>query len=328
MSGKEQALIQKRSVAIVGAGNVGVAAAYAMFIKQTAGELILVDQDSYRAEGEAMDLMHGQPYTGNISVRAGDYRDLGNTQVVVIAAGAAQRPGEKRTDLLFRNVEIFGKIAAQLDRHAPHAVIVVASNPVDTLSYVFQELSARPNQQVIGTGTMLDTARFRALLGRHYHVDPRSVHAYIVGEHGDSEVPLWSSAQIGSLSILDTPVLGKAFDTELMQALFERVRDAAYEIIDRKGYTNTAIGVVIARLVEAIIEDQKRVLTVSVRLTGQYGQDRVCLSLPSVVGLAGVEAILLPTLNADEQKGIVASATFLRSTLDAVAEAVARVYAN
>ena len=314
-------MIQKRSVAMVGAGNVGMAAVYAMFIKQTAGELILIDKDNYRAEGEAMDLMHGQSFTGNITVRAGDYPDLENTQVVVIAAGATQRPGEKRTDLLSRNVEIFGKIAAQLDRYAPHAVIVVASNPVDTLSYVFQELSARPKQQVIGTGTMLDTARFRSLLGRHYNVDPSSVHAYIVGEHGDSEVPLWSSAQIGSLSILDAKVLGKAFDATVMQGLFEAVRDAAYDIIDRKGYTNTAIGIVIARLVEAIVQDQKRVLTVSVRLTGEYGQKRVCLSLPCVVGLGGVEAILLPTLSAVEQEGIVASAAFLRSNLDEIADA-------
>ena len=159
-----------------------------MFLRQTAGELILVDKDSYRAEGEAMDLMHGQPYVGNISVRAGDYPDLGKAQVVVIAAGAAQRPGEKRTDLLNRNVDIFRKIVSQLDRHAPNAVIIVASNPVDILSYAIHELSARPSQQIIGTGTMLDTARFRSLLGSYYGVDPGSVHAYIIGEHGDPPV--------------------------------------------------------------------------------------------------------------------------------------------
>jgi L-lactate dehydrogenase len=148
-------MIQKRTVGIVGAGNVGIAAAYAMFLRQTAGELILVDKDNYRAEGEAMDLMHGQPYVGNISVRAGDYPDLGKTQVVVIAAGAAQRPGEKRTDLLNRNVDIFRKIVSQLDRYAPNAVIIVASNPVDILSYAIQELSDRPSQQIIGPGPCL-----------------------------------------------------------------------------------------------------------------------------------------------------------------------------
>ena len=305
-------MIQKRTVGIVGAGNVGIAAAYAMFLRQTAGELILVDKDRYRAEGEAMDLMHGQPYVGNISVRAGDYPDLGKAQVVVIAAGTAQQPGEKRTDLLNRNADIFRKIVSQLDRYAPHAVIIVASNPVDILSYAIQELSDRPSQQIIGTGTMLDTARFRSLLGSHYGVDPGSVHAYIIGEHGDTEVPLWSSALIGSLSILDTAVLGKEFDSAVMNRLFERVRDAAYDIIDRKGYTNTAIGIVITRLVEAVIEDQKRVLTVSSRLAGEYGQTDVCLSLPCVVGLNGVESKILPRLNDVELKGLEASAESLR----------------
>ena len=305
-------MIQKRTVGIVGAGNVGIAAAYAMFLRQTAGELILVDKDRYRAEGESMDLMHGQPYVGNISVRAGDYPDLGKAQVVVIAAGTAQQPGEKRTDLLNRNVDVFRKIVSQLDRYAPNAVIIAASNPVDILSYAIQELSDRPSQQIIGTGTMLDTARFRSLLGSHYGVDPGSVHAYIIGEHGDTEVPLWSSALIGSLSILDTAVLGKEFDSAMMNRLFERVRDAAYDIIDRKGYTNTAIGIVITRLVEAVIEDQKRVLTVSSRLAGEYGQTDVCLSLPCVIGLNGVESKILPRLNDVELKGLEASAEFLR----------------
>jgi L-lactate dehydrogenase len=306
----------------VGAGNVGVAAAYALFLRQAAGELIVVDKDSYRAEGEAMDLMHGQPFVGNISVRAGDYPDLGKAQVVVIAAGAAQRPGEKRTDLLNRNVDIFRKIVSQLDRYAPNAVIIVASNPVDILSYAIQELSDRPSQQIIGTGTMLDTARFRSSLGSYYGVDPGSVHAYIIGEHGDTEVPLWSSALIGSLSILDTAVLGKEFDSGMMDHLFERVRDAAYDIIDRKGYTNTAIGIVIARLVEAVIEDQKRVLTVSSRLAGEYGQTDVCLSLPCVVGLNGVESKILPRLNDVELKGLEESAEFLRHNLDDITDSL------
>ncbi|WP_419655514.1 Ldh: L-lactate dehydrogenase [Desulfosarcina variabilis str. Montpellier] len=312
-------MIQKRTVGIIGTGNVGMAAAYATFIRQTAGELILVDKDSYRAEGEAMDLMHGQPYIGNISVRAGDYPDLEKAQVIVIAAGIAQRSGEKRTDLIIRNVKIFREIANQLDKYAPNAIIIVASNPVDILSYAVQELTDRPIQKVIGTGTMLDTARFRSLLGKHYGVDPRSVHAYIIGEHGDTEVPLWSSALIGSLPIYDNIVLGKAFDNVKMDRLFERVRDAAYDIIDRKGYTNTAIGIVISDLVGAIIEDQKRVLTVSSRLNGEYGQGDVCLSLPCVVGLNGVEAKILPKLNAVEMKGLKESADFLRHNTDRLA---------
>ena len=312
-------MIQKRTVGIVGTGNVGMAAAYAMFLRQTAGELILIDQDTRRAEGEAMDLMHGQPYIGNITVRAGDYPDLEKAQVIVIAAGVAQRSGEKRTDLITRNINIFREITNQLDKYANNAIIIVASNPVDILSYAVQELSARPNQKVIGTGTMLDTARFRSLLGNNYGVDPRSVHAYIIGEHGDTEVPLWSSALIGSLPIQDNVILGRAFDNVKMERLFKRVLDAAYDIIDRKGYTNTAIGIVISDLVHAIIEDQKRVLTVSSRLNGEYGQRDVCLSLPCVVGLNGVEAKILPKLNAVELKGLEESAGFLRHNIDRLA---------
>ena len=312
-------MIQKRTVGIVGTGNVGMAAAYAMFIRQTAGELILVDKDSRRAEGEAMDLMHGQPYIGNISVRAGDYPDLEKAQVIVIAAGVAQRSGEKRTDLITRNINIFREITNQLDKYANNAIIIVASNPVDILSYAVQELSTRPNQKVIGTGTMLDTARFRSLLGNNYGVDPRSVHAYIIGEHGDTEVPLWSSALIGGLPVQDNVILGRAFDNVKMERLFKRVRDAAYDIIDRKGYTNSAIGIVISDLVHAIIEDQKRVLTVSSRLNGEYGQRDMCFSIPCVVGLNGVEEKILPKLNAVELKGLEESAGFLRQNIDRLA---------
>ena len=291
-------MIQKRIVGVIGTGKVGMAAAYAMFLRQTAGEIILVDKDSYRAQGEAMDLMHGQPYVGNILVRAGEIADLGAAQVVV-----------------------FREIIEGLDRCAPNAVLVVASNPVDILTHAAQMLSRRPSGRIVGTGTMLDSARFRALLGEHYGVDPRSVHAYIIGEHGDTEVPVWSSALIGSLPIAGTTVLGRTFDADLMKNLFGRVRDAAADIIARKGYTSSAIGIVIARLVEAIMEDQKPVLTVSARLDGEYGLEGVCLSLPRVVGLSGVEAVILPRLDEKEMQGLADSAAFLRRTLEAMTTA-------
>jgi len=171
----------------------------------------------------------------------------------------------------------------------------VATNPVDILTYVAQELSQRPAEHIIGTGTLLDTARFRALLGQYYGVDPRSVHAYILGEHGDSEVAIWSQVAIGGQRILDRTVLGRPFDRERMQQIFEEARRAAYAIIERKGYTNTAIGVVIARLVEAILDDEKSVLPVSVRLNGEYGIRDVCLSIPCVIGLQGIEGRVLPS---------------------------------
>jgi L-lactate dehydrogenase len=305
-------MIQRRTVGIVGTGNVGTAAAYAMFNQSLASEILLLDQDSRRAEGEAMDLMHGQQLVGGITCRAVDYPALGDAQIIVLSAGASQQsPDETRLDLLQRNADIFREIIIQLDKHAPDAILVVATNPVDVLTYISQELSNRPGRRIIGTGTLLDTARFRALLGRHYGVDPRSVHAYILGEHGDSEVPIWSNATIGGQNIHERTVLGKEWESETMQSIFEQARDAAYEIIDRKGHTDTAIGVVIARIVRAVLEDQQNVLPVSTRPDGAYGIDDVCLSIPCVVGLEGVEKRVDPELSDEEQEALQASAEAL-----------------
>jgi L-lactate dehydrogenase len=308
-------MIQKRTIGIVGTGHVGVAAAYAVFLRGLCSEIVLIDKDRERAEGEAMDLMHGQAFAQRVAVRAGGYRDLANAQLVVITAGVSQKEGETRLDLLNRNAEVFQDIIGKLDQQAPKAVLIIATNPVDVLTHVSQTLSHRPGAQVIGTGTMLDTARFRALLGRHYDVDPRSVHAYIVGEHGDSEVPLWSSARIGGVQLVNQTISGHSFDQEGMDALFERVRNAAYEIISRKGYTNTAIGSAIARLVEAVLEDQGSVLPVSRLLEGQYGIRNVCLSVPTIMGSSGIREALLPELDATELKGIKDSAAVLKQSL-------------
>jgi L-lactate dehydrogenase len=308
-------MIQKRTIGLVGTGNVGIAAGYALFLNQTAGELIFVDKNQRLAEGEAMDMMHGQPYVSNITVRAGNYSDLSSAQVIIISAGVGQRPGENRMDLLGRNVEVLSQIIDELDRYAPNAILLIASNPVDILTHAVQKMSRRNHNQVIGTGTMLDSGRFRALLGRFYGVDPRSVHAYIIGEHGDTEVPLWSTAFIAGIPIMQNKVLEKEFDQENMNALFLQVRNAAYEIVDRKGYTSTAIGSVIARLTSAILNDQKSIFTVSVPLSGEYGLSNVCLSIPSLIGLKGVEAKILPKLNENEKEGLEKSAQFLRQVL-------------
>jgi L-lactate dehydrogenase len=311
-------MIQRRTIGIVGAGHVGVAAAYAIFMRGLASEIILVDKDSKKAEGEAMDLMHGQPFFESINVRSGDYPELRSAQLVVITAGVAQRPGEARLDLLNRNAAVFREIVGQLDRHSLRSVLVIASNPVDVLTYVTQKISRRDPSQVIGTGTMLDTSRFRALLGRHYGVDPRSVHAYILGEHGDTEVPVWSTANIGGVSLVHNTVLGKTFHEAEMHQLFEQVRNAAYEIINRKGYTNTAIGMVIVRLVEAVLEAQRSVFPVSRMLAGEYGLEDVCLSVPSVIGSNGLEAALLPAVNDTELNGLQHSARVLRKSIEAI----------
>ncbi len=308
-------MIQKRTIGIVGTGHVGIAAAFAIFMRGLASEIILIDKDAARAEGEAMDLMHGQAFFERITVRAGDYQDLARSQLVVITAGVGQKPGESRLDLLNRNAAVFGEIVDQLDQHTPNSVLLIASNPVDILTYVTQKTSRRPTSRVIGTGTMLDTGRFRALLGEHYRINPRSVHAHIIGEHGDTEVPVWSTARIGGVPLVNNTVLGKPWQAAAMQQLFTQVRDAAYTIIERKGYTNTAIGMAIVRLAEAVLDDQRSVLPVSRMLNGEYGLNDVCLSIPSVIGIHGVETAVTPELDPAEHQALHHSAATLRASI-------------
>lgn len=305
-------------VGIIGTGNVGVAGAYAMFVQGTCSEMVLVDLDAKRAHGEALDLMHGQAYSGRIAVRAGGYEDLAGAQVVVITAGAAQKPGETRLDLLNNNARVFRSIARDLDRHAPDACVVVASNPVDILTWMMQELSDRPASRIIGTGTMLDTSRFRSLLGHYYDVDPRSVHGYILGEHGDSEFAAWSTVSIGGKSPVRSTVLGRKWDSERMQELFVQVRDAAYEIIEGKGYTNLAIGLVISRLVARILQDRHSIQPVSVRLDEVYELPGLCISVPALIGVNGVERLIHLNLTEDERAALEHSAAILRAQIETV----------
>jgi L-lactate dehydrogenase len=308
-------MLKRQTVGIVGTGQVGMAAAYAIFQQKTASKLVLIDIDRKRAEGEAMDLMHGQAYVGRCNVQAGDYADLQDAQMVVIAAGVSQKPGESRLELLNRNAATFREVAAQLDQYAPDAILLIATNPVDILTYVMQQLSKRPANLIIGTGTMLDTTRFRTLLGGYYNVDPRSVHAFILGEHGDSEVPIWSTADIAGTPLLNNTILGKPFDRAALDALFQQVRRAAYEIINRKGYTNWGIGLVIAHLWRTIREDQNSVLPVSVKLDGEYGIHAVCLSIPTAVGINGVGDRVPPALNEQELQALRHSGDVLKQSL-------------
>lgn len=308
-------MLHRHTIGIVGAGQVGMAAATALFQQRIARELILIDRDRRRAEGEAMDLMHAQGYVGRRRVWAGDYPDLASAQIVIVTAGVSQKPGEDRIALLNRNATVFRQIAEQLDRFAPDAILVVASNPVDILTYVLQELSDRPDETIIGTGTMLDTTRLRTLLAEHYEVDPRSVHAFILGEHGDSEFAVWSRANIGGTLLRYESVLGKPYDPDFLDETFRKVRVAAYEIIERKGYTNWAIGLVLAHLVRTIQEDQCSILPISVRLHGEYGVEDVCLSIPVAVGISGAGERMPVPLNDDELRALVASAETLKRSI-------------
>ena len=303
-------------VAIVGAGNVGATCAYALLMSGRAAEIVLIDANKARAEGEAMDLNHAVPFGAPCRVWAGDYAHCAGAAVTVITAGAAQKPGETRLDLVKKNTAIFKSIVPQVAQHNPNGIILVATNPVDVLSYVAWKLSGLPAARVIGSGTILDTARFRYLLSQHFGVDPRSVHAFIIGEHGDSEVPVWSLANIAGMRLADFCCLQDAqYDQAKMDQIFVQTRDAAYEIIQRKGATFYAIGAGLMRIVEAILRDQSTVLSVSSLIDRYYGIDDVYLSLPTVIDRGGVEGLLRLQLEEMEIVGLRRSADVLKSTI-------------
>ncbi len=307
--------MKSKSVGIVGTGNVGMAGAYAIYLQQLCSEIVLVDLDKARAEGEALDLMHSQGITGRVKVKAGDYADLVNCDVVVITAGASQKPGETRLDLLNKNAAIFKGITAEIDKYAPNALVVIASNPVDITTYIFQQLTQRPHSKVIGTGTVLDTSRLKSLLGEYYDVDPASIHGYILGEHGDSEFAAWSTINIGGIPVAGNEVLGIAYQQDKIEDLYQQVKNAAYKIIDGKGYTNWAIGVVIAKLVALLLADRASVQPISVRLCGEYGISDVCISVPAKIGIKGVEQIVELNLSKDELKKLRHSAEILKQNI-------------
>lgn len=306
-------------VVIVGAGNVGATFAYALLFRGLAAEIVLIDANHARAEGEAMDLNHAEPFTHPTRIWAGDYDDCAGAAIVVISAGAGQRPGETRLDLVRKNADIFAKIIPEVARRNPDGILLIATNPVDVLTQVSQKLSGLPPNRVIGSGTILDTARFRYLLGEHFGVEARSVHAYIIGEHGDSEVPVWSLANIAGLRLADYADLnGIPHEQSALDDIFRRTRDAAYHIIERKGATYFAVAAGLMRIVEAILRDQHTVLSVSSLIRDYYGIDGLCLSLPTVVGRNGIERVLRLQLSESEQKALHHSADVLRKTAGSI----------
>jgi L-lactate dehydrogenase len=300
-------------VAIVGSGPVGATFAYALMITGLVSEIVLIDVNRERAQGEAMDLNHGLSFVRPVRIWDCDYSECVDADIVVITAGAAQRPGETRLDLVQRNVAILRDVIGQVTRYASEgAILLVVANPVDVLAYAAWKLSGWASQRVIGSGTVLDTARFRHLLGQHFQVDPRSVHAYIVGEHGDSEIPLWSTANIGGIPLDEF----EGWSRPAMDDIFSQTRGAAYAIIQAKGATYYAIGLALVRIVEAIIHDQRSVLSVSTLMQGDYGLKDVYLSLPAIVGRRGVERVLDLPLSQEEVVGLHRSAGVLRETME------------
>lgn len=299
---------------VVGTGLVGSTFAYTVVLRGLASEMVLVDRDPHKAEGEAMDLNHAVPFARPMRVRSGDYADLAGAVVVCVAAGVGQRPGEDRLSLQQRNVEVMRDVISGIRRYCPDSIILMATNPVDIMTYVAWRLSGYPAGRVLGSGTILDTARLRHLLSDHHRVDPRSVHAHIIGEHGDSEVPVWSLANIAGIRLERY----EGYDPVVHQDIFGRVRDAAYEIIRRKKATYYAIAVGLARIVESIVRDENSVLSVSALVEDYHGVSDIYIGVPAVVGRAGVEKIIELPLSDAEAEAFRRSAGVLRQQIDSI----------
>ena len=305
-----------RKVAIIGCGFVGSSIAFSLMQRGLFTEMVLLDVDGAKAEGEAMDLSHGLPYIASMDIRAGTYDDIGDCALVVITAGVNQKQGETRLDLIGKNVAILKNIIPQITSRGFEGILLIVSNPVDVLTYAAYRISGYPKRRVIGSGTVLDTARLKYLLGERLRVDSRSVHAFIIGEHGDSELAAWSGANVSGV---DLPAFfqlqGQKDAQTALQEIYEGVRDSAYEIIARKGATYYGIAMAVARIADSIVKDERAVLPVSVLLEGQYDLQGLCLSIPSIIGRNGLEQVLEIPLDQGERRALECSAQQLRKVI-------------
>lgn len=313
-------------IGIIGTGNVGATAAYALVMQGIGREIVLVDLDKERAAAEAADLLHAVPFAHALKVRAGEYADLDGCRVVIITAGVGQRPGETRLQLLERNAAVFRDVVPSILEHAPDTILLVATNPVDVMTHltaIYAEECGVPSQRVLGSGTTLDTARFRALLGEHVGVDAAHIHGYVIGEHGDSEVLTWSLTTVGNLPLTEfCRVQGVRMDDETREEIEDRVCRAAYRIIEGKGATYYGIGSALARIVNVILRDQQAILTVCSRLEDAAGVSDVTFSLPQLLGGDGVLATFHLPLSDGEQAALHESAQVIRDAIDELEEAL------
>lgn len=309
-------MMNPRKVAIVGCGFVGASIAFSLMQRKLFSEMVLIDVNLAKAEGEAMDLSDGLPYTAPMEITAGTYADAADAALIIVTAGANQKPGETRLDLIGKNIAILKSILPQITALPFEGILMIVSNPVDVLTYAAQRISGYPAHRVFGSGTVLDTARLKHQLGRHLQVDNRNVHAFIIGEHGDSELPVWSSANVSGIDLNRYCHLqgGEDHDAE-MQKIYESVRDSAYEIISRKSATYYGIAMAVSRIAECIVKDERSILPVSVALAGQYGLSNLALSVPSIVGKNGVERVLEIPLNETETAALQASAAQMREVI-------------
>lgn len=308
-----------RKCAIIGCGNVGATTAYALMKNGLFSEIVLIDLDKKKAEGEAMDLNHGLPFNSPALIYAGDYSDLYDAYLIIITAGAAQKSGETRLDLVKKNTSIFRSIIDSILEYNKKAILLVVTNPVDILTYVTLSRSGFPSSRVIGSGTVLDTARLKQLIGRHFEVDSRNVHSFIIGEHGDSELPVFSSANISGIDIEEyCRISGK--DIHILDRLYGEVKNSAYHIIDAKGATYYAIAESVLRICRALVRDENTIMPVSVLANGEYGINDVCIGLPSIIGYGGVKRVLEIPLDRTEQALLKKSADSLKTVIKSLDE--------
>lgn len=305
----------QRKVVVVGTGQVGSTICYALMLSGIAATIVLINRNHDLSEGHAMDLNHGLPFAQPATIFAGDYSDCKGADIVILTAGATHNQGETRLDLVSRNTAIFKDIIPKIAVHGS-GILLIVSNPVDILTYVALKVSGYPRHRVIGSGTTLDTARFKFLLSRHCRVDSHNVHAYIIGEHGDSELPVWSQANIAGLPLQeDCRACEKSCSLEQRDEIFGQVKNAAYEIINRKGYTNFAIALAVVRIVTSILRDENSVLTVSSLIDDYYDISDVCLSIPVILNMNGIARHLKIDLDETEIHQLQASATALKKII-------------
>ncbi len=309
--------MQQRKVVIVGAGAVGATYCYALAQSGLADEIVLTDKNEDLMKGQVLDLVHGQPFFPTVAIRTGSIDDCTDAQLVVITAGAAQKPGETRLQLIKKNAEITGNIAEAVAKSGCKGIMLIVSNPVDILTYVALKRSGWDKGRVIGSGTVLDSSRFRHLLSKHCDVDVHNVHAYILGEHGDSEFAAWSMTNIAGINIDEyCPVCGKCSDWKLERKEIEQqVRDSAYHIINYKGSTQFAVGLALVRITGAILRSQDSILSVSTLVESDFGITDVCLSVPCVVSDSGIKRIIESPLSPEELKSMANSADILRKAI-------------
>ncbi|MCI5936880.1 MAG: L-lactate dehydrogenase [Eubacterium sp.] len=302
-----------RKVAVIGCGFVGAACAFSLMNSGLFSEIVLLDADQAKAEGEAMDIGHGMPFVRQMKVYAGNYDDIVDAAIIVITAGAAQKPGETRLDLVNKNINIYKSIIPEISKRGFDGILLIVSNPVDVLTYAALKLSGLPENRVIGSGTVLDTSRLKYQLGEHLSVDSKSVHAFIIGEHGDSEIAAWSSANVSGIPLNDfCEMRGHYQHDEATHAIADKVKNSAYEIIEKKKATYFGIAMAVKRICEVIIRDEKSILPVSSMMHGEYGVDDVVLSMPAIIGKNGVETLVPIPLDDEEMQALQESAKTLK----------------